>query len=953
MTVRDQPSSVAVSEQTNAPRMRRTSKRVHLVDRVAGMVITIGGISVILTVVGICVFLLASVLPLFRSGEITEDSRSPISVTDPRIVATDEYQASMLVINAEGYLSILHTATGQAVVPPRPITDGRVTSMSFEPAQELLAIGREDGQVQLGRASFETELLSAAEVGEQPSLWTIGQTGPFRYGESTGVLQRFSLDQFRFIHPEIVLADPSALSGGNGAVVSIDLRTRGETQFLLTKRADGTMALGQVRTVRPLGGGKPRTRISEQVVAADFAARGVPQWSFITGDGESILCLWPDGHLQRYSTHAPENEPIRLSETVQLIPTGRRITSACMMLGGVTLLAGDDKGTLNAAFAAVNPAAATPDGLSLVVSHRIGVSSHPLTAINISTRDRTLVVGDTSGAIHLLNLTSEKRVAQVQEDAATAEPVAAAAIAPKMNGVVAISTKGTLRHYHLEPGHPEASVHSLFGKVHYEGGLEPQYTYQSSSGEDTAEPKLSLVPLILGTLKATLFAMLFAAPLAILAAIYTSEFLNPSVRRYVKPAIETMASLPSVVLGFVAAIIVAPWVAQHLPAVLVAFFVLPFAVLMGAHLWQLVPMRIDRSTTAVTKLTVVAATMAIGIALAGLLSPLIERGLFGPTRSDKLVLAGSIAPVAKEAIPAWVGARTSMDPNLERRLRQEHGMYFRDGKVVVPVEPADLSVIESKLSTMESAQPSIRTWLDGNYGAVWPGWMAVLLPLAAVAISLAESRLRSRGILPNLDGLPRGKAARGYLIRFSILSVATLVVSGGMGMLVSQIGVDSRDFIFGPFSQRNTLIVGLMMGFAVIPIIYTISEDAMRTVPQQLRTASVGAGATPWQTAIRVVLPVAGSGVFSAIMIGLGRATGETMIVVMATGNTPSLDWNLFSGFRTLSANIAVELPEAAQDSSHYRVLFLCGLVLFAMTFLVNTTAEIVRQRFRRQNAAL
>ncbi len=172
-------------------------------------------------------------------------------------------------------------------------------------------------------------------------------------------------------------------------------------------------------------------------------------------------------------------------------------------------------------------------------------------------------------------------------------------------------------------------------------------------------------------------------------------------------------------------------------------------------------------------------------------------------------------------------------------------------------------------------------------------------------------------------------------------------------MLVSLCGIDSRDFIFGPFSQRNTLIVGLMMGFAVIPIIYTISEDAMRSVPQQLRTASVGAGATPWQTAIRVVLPVAGSGVFSAIMIGLGRATGETMIVVMATGNTPSLDWNIFSGFRTLSANIAVELPEAAQDSSHYRVLFLCGLVLFALTFLVNTTAEIVRQRFRKQNAAL
>lgn len=88
-------------------------------------------------------------------------------------------------------------------------------------------------------------------------------------------------------------------------------------------------------------------------------------------------------------------------------------------------------------------------------------------------------------------------------------------------------------------------------------------------------------------------------------------------------------------------------------------------------------------------------------------------------------------------------------------------------------------------------------------------------------------------------------------------------------------------------------------------------------------------------------------------MIGLGRAVGETMIVVMATGNTPSMDWNIFSGFRTLSANVAVELPEASQGSTHYRVLFLCGFVLFVMTFAINTSAELIRQYFRRRNAAL
>ncbi|MCA9163314.1 MAG: ABC transporter permease subunit [Planctomycetales bacterium] len=120
-------------------------------------------------------------------------------------------------------------------------------------------------------------------------------------------------------------------------------------------------------------------------------------------------------------------------------------------------------------------------------------------------------------------------------------------------------------------------------------------------------------------------------------------------------------------------------------------------------------------------------------------------------------------------------------------------------------------------------------------------------------------------------------------------------------------------------------------------------------MPNHLRSASLGCGATQWQTAVRVVIPTAMSGLFSALMIGLGRAVGETMIVLMAGGNTPVTKWNIFSGFRTLSANIAVELPEAVRNSTHYRTLFLAALTLFLMTFVVNTLAEIVRLRFRRR----
>jgi phosphate transport system permease protein len=108
-------------------------------------------------------------------------------------------------------------------------------------------------------------------------------------------------------------------------------------------------------------------------------------------------------------------------------------------------------------------------------------------------------------------------------------------------------------------------------------------------------------------------------------------------------------------------------------------------------------------------------------------------------------------------------------------------------------------------------------------------------------------------------------------------------------------------------------------------------------------------GATPWQTLRGVVLPAAAPGIFSAVMVGMGRAVGETMIVLMASGNTPVLDWSIFSGMRSMAANVAMEMPEAAVASTHFRVLFLAALVLLAMTFFLNTLAEVVRQRMRHR----
>jgi phosphate transport system permease protein len=187
------------------------------------------------------------------------------------------------------------------------------------------------------------------------------------------------------------------------------------------------------------------------------------------------------------------------------------------------------------------------------------------------------------------------------------------------------------------------------------------------------------------------------------------------------------------------------------------------------------------------------------------------------------------------------------------------------------------------------------------------------------------------------------------LAKFVVLLTGSLALAYGISFGLNSAGWDPRGTYVDTYVQRNALVVGFVMGFAVIPIIYTLADDALRTVPAHLRSASLGCGATPWQTTIRVVVPTAMSGLFSALMIGLGRAVGETMIVLMAGGNTPVTKWNIFEGFRTLSANIAVELPEAVKDSTHFRTLFLAALTLLIMTFVINTLAEIIRLRFRRR----
>lgn len=386
--------------------------------------------------------------------------------------------------------------------------------------------------------------------------------------------------------------------------------------------------------------------------------------------------------------------------------------------------------------------------------------------------------------------------------------VTRASIAPRYNGLLLLDDTNVLHMYRLRDPHPMSGWKTYFGKIQYEGQSQKEYMWQSTGGSDDFEQKLSLVPLIIGTLKGTFYAMLLAFPIAILAAIYTSQFLRPTIKRFIKPAMEIMASLPSVVLGFLAALWLAPVVSNNVPSVILSALAIVLGSFLTGWLWWKLPVH-HRSLVKPGYEFLLFLPVLLFLAWGGWqLGPMVEKIFFVVT-----------------------------DPETGRRI-------------------ADF-----------------RLWY------------------------------------PHVTGLG--------------------------------------------FEQRNAFVIGLVMGFAVIPIIFTITEDSLSNVPEGFRSASLALGASRWQTAIRVVLPTASAGIFSAVMIGFGRAVGETMIVVMAAGNTPVTDFNIFTGMRTLSANIAVELPEAPYLGTLYRTLFLGAMVLFVMTFFVNTVAEITRQYLREKYRAI
>ncbi len=407
-------------------------------------------------------------------------------------------------------------------------------------------------------------------------------------------------------------------------------------------------------------------------------------------------------------------------------------------------------------------------------------------------RRRGLVVGGEDGSVGLYYSTSGRRLLL---DNWSGDPIRFAALSPKGDGAVVLAGDQMLDRS-IDNPHPEISFRTLFLPVWYEGYAAPKWVWQTTGGTDAFEPKMSLWPLIFGTLKATLYALLFSVPIALMAAVYVSQLAPAWLQSIVKPTIELMAAVPSVVVGFIAALWLAPRLEAALFAALVTLICLPLSVFVALLAWRVLPVAFRRSAGAGSELVAL---------LVGLFSVLILVAVFA-------------------------------DP--------------------------------------------IESWLFGG---------------------------------------------------------------------------DFQRFLFTEwglrFDQRNSIIVGLALGFAVIPVIFTIAEDACSAVPGSLVSASRALGATRWQTAVKLVVPAASPGLFAGVMLGLGRAVGETMIVLMAAGNTPILDLSPFNGMRTMSAAIAVEIPEAPVGGTLFRVLFLTGALLFVFTLVVTTAADVVGGYLRKKYA--
>ena len=875
----NQVSDADDKERRKPGRTRDLSARqsVRIFDKLATNVITIGGLFVILAVIGIMAFLVAVALPLFAGETITGSGVFRVGASKSALlsVEVDDYNTIAVLVSKNGVLTPVHASTGKALRPLK-LDFGGAPASAFGRTLKggNVAFGFPDGTVRFGKVNFRTQILPADRV---PKGLTKIDARDFTDGKV--LFSEIPGDQMRKIWLEAELEKPQQVAPKGTPIVKLNYKVGGTPErpsiSFATVDAKGVARLSLTETRINLLTGQTTSSV-ETVVLPDLPTGTRIVDILLTEKADKVYIGVEKGFLLRYDTRS--FDAITLVEKSNLLPMDEKLTVFKALIGEESIIVGGSKGSLSIFFQARRPSAATSDGLVLVRGHELERHAASVSGFSASQRSRMFTTMDSGGNIWLRHATSESTLLRFKVKEMANGSARFIRLSPRDDAIVATDDKGVVNFWKFEAEHPETTFQTLFGKVWYEGYPKPEYTWQSSSGDDAFEEKISLIPLIFGTIKGTVYSLIFAIPIAVLGAIFTSEFIGPQVRSVVKPAMEMMASLPSVVLGFVAALILAPIVETWIAAVLLTFMLIPFLLLLSAYLWQVMPPRVSLPLSGFPKLGLVFIVIIFGSLLGFLIGPGFERLLFGG---------------------------------------------------------------------------DFKAWANGNIGIATPMLFIIFYPVSFIIIAFAAERFFGYEWRQKLRQMDHSRGALFELLRWAGMLVSAGLLSWLTAAVLTALGLDARGGVIDTYVQRNSLVVGFAMGFAVIPLIYTIAEDALNAVPSHLRAASLACGATPWQTALWVILPTAASGIFAAVMIGMGRAVGETMIVVMAAGNTPVLDWNIFSGLRALSANIAVELPEAVKDGTLYRVLFLAALVLFAMTFIVNTVAEVVRLRFRKRASQL
>ncbi len=1011
---------------------------VHVIDRLAGIGIRVGGLTVILAVVGLVAFIFWQVVPLFAMPDSGELEAKGAPVADATLALhTDEYRRVGVRVTPLGVAAfVVPTGESLGFTPVPELGSAKVTAaqIALRPYTKVLqdgiadvprfalTLGLSDGRVlqgyvsymhafrrfelnkdpeswrklpmpereEFGKPGYVPQVLSESEDGKQ---WMIEHLAEFGFYRRIAVLVAIERTLEIDAGGQVIARVYSSLSKGEPEAereaLTAVITEKGRALLLLEKLALNAM------TEEVEG---------EKLSSADFTGHIKNKAAFCLCHDQhhDVLFATEEGLVYSFERDEKTNEFKPNSEPATNVFAGHeggswgeyvsaqceelelgaatgalKLTAMGYLLGDTSVLLGDSHGGVQSWFKVrrhdedINP--------QLMRIHVFEPGAGAVKGFAACAANKSFLTWDDGGMVRVFHNTAERKV--FEERIALPGP-AAMHYGDKAQGALAVDASGKLRNWWIDSKHSEVSFKTLFGKVWYEGYREPKYEWQSSSGTDDVEPKYSMIPLIIGTLKGGMYALLFAIPLAVLGAIYTSEFMHRKLRATIKPAMEVMASLPSVVLGFLGALYFAPLAAPIMPTLLVMVVLCPTLFLLFGWMWQQLPPTITGKFGPLATLGLLFVLLLVGIWGSTLIGPRAEPLLFSAREAaaPELVSADNFKPInEKTATRLDAGDLRSWTSGGALLQREQAGTLAGEGKTQAVNLPKGW-------------------WLPGGHGLfivlmTIPFALLVAWCVRAASALLFGGKIGKRefkGVAPGANPVDRVRRAlagesRTTLwpiavdVAFSLGFVGLVVLAGwGVSLLVSP-GIeymlfgyehptaggfvngvatparvaDFRRFITGAegwkFNQTNSLVVGFAMGFAVIPIIYSIAEDALSTVPNQLRAASLACGASRWQTTVHVVVPAAASGIFSAIVIGLGRAIGETMIVVMAAGGTPVTAMEPLSGFRSLSAAIAIEMPEAPHGGSHYRTLFLGGLMLFCMTFVISSMAELVRMRLRKK----